>query len=121
MSHETLDVVGVAAACAAIALTPAAWAWWVVRGSRVSLATAGLFTAASAAVLVNYGGPLMLLLAVPVVGIPMLARRHLERRGRIVTAVVLGIVTAACLLASIVVVWLADLSINCPPSASDCL
>jgi hypothetical protein len=32
-----------------------------------------------------------------------------------------GIVTVACLLASVVVVWLTDISVNCPPEAFDCL
>jgi hypothetical protein len=92
-----------------------------VRGSRPALATAGVLTAASSAALVAFGGLLMLLLALPAVGIPTLARRHLGRRGRIVTAVVLGILTVACLLASVVIVWLTDISVNCPPEASDCL
>jgi hypothetical protein len=72
-------------------------------------------------VLVYYGGVLTLLLTAASVAIPVLARRHLERRGRVVTAVVLAIVTVACLLASVVIVWLADVAINCPPEASDCL
>jgi hypothetical protein len=121
VSHETLEVLGVAAACAAISLTPAAWGWWIVRGSRPALATAGLLTTASAVALVDFGGVLMLLLAVPAVGIPMLARRHLGRRGRIATTVVLGILTVACLLASLLIVWLTDISVHCPPEASDCL
>jgi hypothetical protein len=63
----------------------------------------------------------MLLLVVPAVGIPTLARRHLGHRGRIVTAVLLGVLTVACLLASVVIVWLTDIDVNCPPEASDCL
>ncbi len=121
MSHETLEVLGVAAACAAISLTPAAWGWWVVRGSRPALATAGVLTAASSVALVNFDGLLMLLLAIPAVGIPRLARRHLGHRGRSATAVVLGILTVACLLASVLIVWLTDISVHCPPEASDCL
>jgi hypothetical protein len=121
VSHETREVLGVAAACAAISLTPVAWGWWVVRGSRLASTTASLLTAASAAALVDFGGVLMLLLVVPAVGIPTLARRHLGHRGRIVTAVLLGVLTVACLLASVVIVWLTDIDVNCPPEASDCL
>src|SRR3954451_12175555 len=121
MSHDALTVVGVAAACAAISLTPAAWGWWVVRGSRPALLTAGFLTTASVVALVDFGGLLMLLLAVPAVGIPRLARRHLGRRGRIASAVVLGILTVACLVASVVIVWLTDINVHCPPDASDCL
>jgi hypothetical protein len=51
----------------------------------------------------------------------VLARRHLGRRGRIATTVVLGILTVACLLASLLIVWLTDISVHCPPEASDCL
>jgi cyanate permease len=75
----------------------------------------------SAAFLVVYGGPLMLLPIAAAVAVPLLARRHFERRGRIVTAVVLVIVGVACLLASVVIVWLTDVAVNCPPEASDCL
>jgi hypothetical protein len=121
LSHETFEVVRVAAACAAISLTPAAWGWWVVRGSRLAHTIASLLTAAASACLVAWGGVLMLLLVVPAVGIPTLARRRLGHRGRIVTAVLLGILTVACLLASVVIVWLTDIDVHCPPSASDCL
>jgi hypothetical protein len=121
VSHETLEVVRVALGCAAISLTPAAWGWWVVRGSRLASTTASLLTAASAAVLVHFGGLLMLLLVVPAVGIPTLARRRLGHRGRIAVAVALGILTVAGLLVSVVIVWLTDIDVNCPPSASDCL
>jgi hypothetical protein len=121
LSHDTLTVLRVAAACAAISLTPAAWAWWIVRGSRPALASAALLTTASTAALVAYGGVLTLLITVAAVGIPTLARRHLGSRGRIAAAVVLAIVTVACLLASVVIVWLTDIDVHCPPEASDCL
>ncbi len=51
----------------------------------------------------------------------MLARRHLARRGRTVTAVVLVVCAVVFALASVVIVCLTILDVNCPPESSDCL
>ena len=71
--------------------------------------------------LIAWGGPLLILPVAAATAVPVLARRHLARRGRRVTAVVLVGCTVLFALASVVIVWLTILDVNCPPEASDCL
>jgi hypothetical protein len=121
VSHDDVTIATVVAVCAALSLAPAVWAWWTVRGTQPAGVGAGLLTVGGTVGLIAWGGPLLVLPVAAATAIPVLARRHLGRRGRTVTAVVLTVCTVVFALASVVIVWLAILDVNCPPEASDCL
>ncbi len=121
MTHDDVTVATVAAVCAALSLAPAVWAWWTVRGTQPTGIGAGLLTAAGTLGLIAWGGPLLVLPVAAATAVPVLARRHLARRGRTVTAIALTVVAVAFALASVVIVWLTMIDVNCPPDASDCL
>jgi hypothetical protein len=121
VSHDDLTIATVAAVCAALTLAPAVWAWWTVRGTQAARVGGGLLTAGGTLGLIAWGGPLLILPVAAAVVVPVLARRHLQQRGRTVTAVVLTVVAVVFALASVVIVWLTIIDVNCSPEASDCL
>ena len=121
MSHDDWTIATVAAVCAALSLAPAVWAWWTVRGTQAAVVGAGLLTVGGTLGLIAWGGPLLILPVAAATAVPVLARRHLGRRGRTVTAVVLVVCAVVFALASVVIVWLTIVDVNCPPEASDCL
>jgi hypothetical protein len=116
-----VTVATVAAVCAALTLAPALWGWWTVRGTRPVKIGASVLTAAGTVGLVAWGGPLLIVPVAGAVAVPLLARKHLQRRGRVVTAIVLTVATVVFALASLVIVWLTIIDVNCSPEASDCL
>jgi len=111
----------VVAVCAALTVATALWGWWTVSGRRPAVTGASLLTAAGTVGLVAWGGLLLILPVAGAVAVPVLARRHLQQRGRTVTAILLTAVTVVFALASVVIVWLAIIDVNCSPEASDCL
>jgi hypothetical protein len=121
VSHDDWTIATVAAVCAALTLAPAVWGWWTVRGTRPAIGGASFLTAAGSLGLIAWGGPLLVLPVAAATAVPVLARRHLEQRGRTVTAVLLAVVTVVFALASVVIVWLTIIDVNCSPEASDCL
>ena len=121
MSHDDRTIATVAAVCAALSLAPALGAWWTVRGTQAAVVGVGLLTVGGTLGLIAWGGPLLILPVAAATAVPVLARRHLGRRGRTVTAVVLVVCAVVFALASVVIVWLTIVDVNCPPEASDCL
>jgi hypothetical protein len=121
VSHDDVTIATVAAVCAALTLATALWGWWVVRGARPAKIGASALTAGGTVGLIAWGGPLLILPVAAATAVPVLARRHLQQRGRVVTAIVLGVVAVGFALASVVIVWLTIIDVNCSPEASDCL
>ena len=122
VTHDDVTVATVAAVCAALSLAPAVWAWWTVRGTQPTGTGAGVLTAAGNARAHRLGWPA----AGPAGG----RRRRPSRcwragtwsgAGALVTAIALTVVAVAFALASVVIVWLTMIDVNCPPDASDCL
>jgi hypothetical protein len=118
--HDALPLFGFAGLAVVGCAAPLLWAHWTVRGRAWAWRVAAAITAVGAIALVAVGEPLLLIVVALGVGFAVLARRHFERGGQLVAAVLIvgaGLPLYAITLFLALLGWAA---IGCAPDAYEC-